>query len=177
MKSFMHRNFNEKWYLNDILEFSRRNFGQFLFEATDFTMQMNMLNVICSYYHGEHLKEFDLLVKSYKAILLLRGSGTFSDDVKNELVDILRTNAAIQFKDKQQILNLINGCVWPQAIISMPIDSLTPKALNNKMRKVNWHDVQIRIGSFFSFLPDLLFWWIKNEISITKGQSRLDAIE
>lgn len=148
MKLFVHLDFNENMYLNGISESFRRNCGQFLVEATDFTMQMNMLDVICSYFHGEHLNETDLLVKSFKVILLLRGSVKFSDDVKNELVDILKTNAVIQFKDKQQILNLINGCVKPQAIISMSIDSLTPKVLNNKVRKVS-------LNEFHRFLPDL----------------------
>lgn len=102
-------------------------------------MQIKMLDVICSYLHGEHLEGIDLLAKSFVFISLLEKCVTLTKEVENGVVNMLKTKDVLRFEDKQQLLALINQCSKDSAIMSIPIQSLTPDFLNAEKKKVNWN--------------------------------------
>lgn len=118
----------------------RQNFGRFFIEASCYSMQMQMLDIVCSYLNGEHLKGND---SAMKPLLFLK---TFSDVVKNlgndDLVNaavrIFETkNALSTLNEKHHMLNLLNSFSKNRSIFAMPIKSLKSKSSGKTTHEVN----------------------------------------
>lgn len=128
-----------KWFDKCHFIVGRRNCGRLLIRMTRFSMQIKMLDIICSYLYGEHLQRPDPLVRAHIFISLFHGNTVFSVDVKKEITKILDTKAEISFKDKHHLLSLINSSNTNRSVFSMPITILKPISLNNKTQPVNWN--------------------------------------
>lgn len=140
---------------------------------TRFSMQIKMLDIICSYLHGEHLKGAESLVKAHIFINLFDGNAKFSADVKREITNILDTKAEISFKNKHHLLSLINSSNTNRSVFSTPIINLKPKSLNNKTQPVN-RKLSICSCLSLNFTHKSV---IQSELFFVEGQSGLDTSE
>lgn len=120
--------------------FDRQNCGRFLIEASCYSMQMQMLDIIYSYLNGEHLKGNDVTMKPYVFLKVFSGvvNNLRNDDLVKAAVKIFeKKNALSTFNDKHRLLDLLNGFTENRSIYSMPIKSLKSKSIAKMKQEVN----------------------------------------
>lgn len=120
--------------------FDRQNCGRFLIEASCYSMQMQMLDIIYSYLNGEHLKGNDVTMKPYVFLKVFSGvvNSLSNDDLMKAAVKIFeKKNALSTFNDKHRMLDLLNRFTENRSIYSMPIKSLKSKSIAKMEQEVN----------------------------------------
>lgn len=144
----IHRSIAIKW--------DRQNCGRHLLEASCYTVQMQMLDIICSYLHGEHLEDADVILKPAAFVKVFRDMIT--DIVDTGLLqvatEIFEKKSLPTFNEKHRILELFNGRTENRSIHSMPIESLmrlhkdVRKKVKEKNGRLVYCDVCIGFISF-----------------------------
>lgn len=110
-------------------------------------MQMHVLNIICSYVHGENLNDDNLAAKPFEFIRIFDGviDGVTKDDLLQAATEMFAQKNPLTFNAKHRILNLLNGRTEEKnrAIYSMPIKSL--KVFGKSTQQVRTRNESIRL--------------------------------
>lgn len=149
-----------KWEKVCSFFFDRANCGRFLVEASCHSMQMQMMDIICSYLDGKTLKSDDLAKKL--SLFLKVFKGTIKDIKNTELIKTAvnifgATNKVSTFNEKHRMLNLLNGFTENRSIYSMPIESLKSKSDGTTTQEVTAKFVKNCISSLNSHSINLWF--------------------
>lgn len=102
-------------------------------ESNRYSMQMQMMDIICSYLHGglaqashEFLKVFDGDVNDLTM-----------DGLKHLAMKTFQKPASPSIEEKHEILDFLNRCKAPRSIHSMPLESLTSKGSDKPVNRVS----------------------------------------
>lgn len=103
-------------------------------------MQMQMLDIICSYLHGEHLEGRHLVAKPYAFLKIFDGviDDLTNDDLVNAAVRIFKKTTLPTFDEKHQLLDLLNRLSVNQTVYSMPIKALRSTTTGKMTKRVNF---------------------------------------
>lgn len=102
-------------------------------------MQMQMLDVICSYLYDEQTNVNDWKVKSYEFLKSFKGVvDDFKDDgLVNAVASVFAAkNASLAVTGKHRLLSALNGFAENPAIYSIPIKALKSKICGETEQKV-----------------------------------------